>query len=386
MGATDPNPSKPESAAGTVQNFSWRQLFILFVSSRLLIYIVAGLALLGIGKSTDFQPPQTIADWFLRWDASWYLDVVRNGYWFTGAGQPTNVGFLPLYPWCVRIVSLGGRIDPAIAAYGVSLTGLWIACVLLADLVFREWRDARLSILAVEFMLFSPVSFFFSTAYSESLFLPLVVGCLAAARRRRWWIAGSCGLLAALTRFVGVLLVVPLAWEWLTCSRNEVGKRTLSWRTLPASMLPVVGFGIYCWMMWAKFGDPFAYFHGQQHWGRHLTWFWGAFAKHSFWSLEPFYRLWFAATLVGTFGLLIVGVILRMPTGFAILGITFGLVYLSGSGVEALPRYFSVVFPIYIAAALIVKRWPVAGTPLLALSVALQAVSVILFVNGYWFT
>jgi len=76
--------------------------------------------------------------------------------------------------------------------------------------------------------------------------------------------------------------------------------------------------------------------------------------------------------------MLIVGVILRMPTGFAILGITFGLVYLSGSGVEALPRYFSVVFPIYIAAALIVKRWPVAGTPLLALSVALQAVSVIL--------
>jgi Gpi18-like mannosyltransferase len=235
-------------------------------------------------------------------------------------------------------------------------------------------------------LLFSPVSFFFSTAYSESLFLPLVIGCLAAARERRWWVAGSCGLLAGLTRFVGVLLVVPLVWEWAASSRKEGGGRTPAWRTLPAAMLPAAGFGIYCLMMWAKFGDPLVYFHAQEHWGRHITWFWGAFAKHSFWSLEPFYRLWFAAALVGSFGLLVAGMLLRMPAGFAILGITFGLVYLSGSGVEALPRYFSVVFPIYIAAALIVRRWPAAGTPLLALSVALQAVSVILYVNGYWFT
>jgi Gpi18-like mannosyltransferase len=386
MAVTDPNPSQPESAPEVFSSLPRRQLFILFASSRLLIYLVAGLALLGVGKSQDFQPPQTIAEWFLRWDARWFLDVARNGYWFTAPGEPTNVVFFPLYPWCVRIASLGGRIDPAIAAYGVSLAGLWIACVLLARLVLREWRDAQLATLAVEFLLFSPVSFFFSTAYSESLFLPLVIGCLAAARERRWWIAGSCGLLAALTRSVGVLLVVPLAWEWLTCTRQATGERTRSWRTLPALMLPAVGFGIYCWMMWWKFGDPLVYFHGQQHWGRHLSWFWEAFAKHSFWNFAPFYQLWFAAALVGAFGLLAAGVLLRMPTVFAILGIAFGLAYVSGSGVEDLPRYFSVVFPIYIAAALVVRRWPTARTPLLALSVALQTLSVILFVNGYWFT
>jgi len=59
--------------------------------------------------------------------------------------------------------------------------------------VARESGDGRLATHAVTFLLFSPVSFFFSSIYSEALFLPLAIGCIAFARQQRWWLAGLLG-------------------------------------------------------------------------------------------------------------------------------------------------------------------------------------------------
>src|SRR5581483_3893384 len=156
------------------------------------------------------------ADWFTQWDAAWYLDIARHGYTMGQPGAPTNVVFFPLYPAAIRLASLGGLISLKLAGYLVSLAGLWTASVLLWKLVQEEWNDPHLAKIAVAFLLFSPVSFFFSTLYSEALFLPLTIGCIYAARRKRWWLAGALGLLAALTRFIGLMLVVPLLWEYFT--------------------------------------------------------------------------------------------------------------------------------------------------------------------------
>jgi hypothetical protein len=78
--------------------------------------------------------------------------------------------------------------------------------------------------------------------------------------------------------------------------------------------------------------------------------------------------------------------LLRLPVSYTLLSLSFSLVYLSAKLVEALPRYFSVVFPFYIVLGMVTIRWPRSRLPLLAGSIGLQALSVILFVNGYWFT
>lgn len=361
------------------------RLLLPYLASRVLIVAVAGLSLLIIRQPPGFAPPHALRDWFVHWDAGWYLDLVRHGYSFHGPGKPTNVAFLPLYAWVVRLVSFGGRIDPKLAAYAVSLAGLWCACVLLYRFTAREAGDADVGFWAVEFMLFSPVSLFFSAPFSEALFLPLIIATIGFARERRWIVAGTCGMLAALSRSVGILLVVPLLWEWVAWIRTA--PRTASTRlTVLAALLPLAGTGIYVAIIAFEFRDPLAYFHAQAEWGRHLTWFWGAFAKHSFWSLPPFYRVWFAAAFFGSFLLLLGGVLLRLPAVYAVLGISFGIFYVSASGVEALPRYFSVVFPLYVSAAVVAKRVPALRATLLATSAALLALSTILFVNGYWFT
>jgi hypothetical protein len=376
----------------------YRELLLLFFGSRVFIYVVAALGLAGIGKGPHFRESHTVMDWFLRWDAWWYIDVIEHGY-RAAPDASLNVGYFPLYPWIARAFTLGGLINTAAAGTLAALAGLWLACVALWRLVHDEWNDAALATTSVAFLLVSPVGFFFSALYSESWFLALSIGCFVAARRRGWWLAGLLGALAALTRFVGVALIVPLVWEFVETHRRAAGVPSSvgsgaggraqaqgGWWPGLACLLPLAGYGTYCVIMWAKFGNPLMYSVANAESGRHFTWFWGLFARPSFTGLPAFYQIWFAGAVLIALGTLTVGVLLRMPHSFAILVLTYTGIYLSARFVDSLPRYFAGLFPFYVALALLARWRPALAVPLLSLCAALLAFSVVLFVNGYWFT
>ena len=59
-----------------------------------------------------------------------------------------------------------------------------------------------------------PTSFYFSVVYTEGLFLLLTVSAFYCAQRGWWLPASLLGALSAATRFVGALLIIPLAYEW----------------------------------------------------------------------------------------------------------------------------------------------------------------------------
>jgi hypothetical protein len=61
-------------------------------------------------------------------------------------------------------------------------------------------------------------------------------------------------------------------------------------------------------------------------------------------------------------------------------------VYLCSGTLEAMPRYFSVEFPLFIVIGLIVARFERAYEPLLAASIALLTLCTVLSANGYWMT
>lgn len=387
MSAAFAPPLSPESKTSREPATPWRELLLLFLGSRLIIFVTAGLSVLIVNKGAYFSQPKSWLDWFNHWDSTWFLDVAENGYHFARLGGSNNVVFLPLYPLLVRMASVGGLISFKSSGYAVSLGCLWVACVWLWRTVAREWGDPRLAGQAVAFLLFSPVSFFFSSIYSEALFLPLAIGCIASARRQRWWLAGLLGALAAGTRLVGVFLVIPILWEFLVSLRPVPRDRWLSrWPQFVACGLPVAGLAVYFLLMWVRLGDPLMYFRGQSYWGRHFTWWWGTFANNSFAGQPMFYRIWFAAAVLSAFGLLALGPWLRIPTSYLLWALAMEFICVSSRSVEALPRYFSVIFPLYVVLALLTRRQPQLTSPLLALMVALQTLSVILFVNGYWFT
>jgi hypothetical protein len=363
-----------------------RELAALFLGSRVLIWVVAGLSLGIVTKGRFYVPHPSPFDWFTRWDAGSFLEIADHGYW-AAPGAKSNFPFLPLYPLLVRLCSLGGLVNPAAAAQLVSLASLWFACLTLWRLAVAEGRDRQTATLAVAFLLFGPVSFFFSAPYSEALFLALTLGCFHCLRRERWWCAGGLAALASLTRFAGVVLVFPLLWEAVFAPRPSPSPARRGPGRVVAPLMPLVGFLAYCVFLGLRYGDFLLYFHSEEReWGRHFAWFWLFFSHESFSGLSVFYQVWFSGALLVALVLLIVGIVRRFPVAYSIYGIALVSLYISARLAEALPRYLSVIFPLYLALASVGVRWPRLVIPLLAVSVALESLSVVLFVNGYWFT
>lgn len=175
-----------------------------------------------------------------RWDAVWFLAIAQEGY----AGE-ARAAFFPLYP--LLVWAFGGS-----AAAGVVVSG---ACALAALAVLHRLAELELgeaaagaTVLAVAFF---PTSFFLTAVYSESLFLALSAGAFLAARTGRPWLAGVLGALAAATRSIGVLLVVPLLL-------------LLSGRERAWLLLVPLGLVAYC----LSLDDPWLPFRVQEVWMR----------------------------------------------------------------------------------------------------------------------
>ena len=144
-----------------------------------------------------------------NWDGVWFIRIAASGYHSHAFSQ----AFFPLYPLVVRVVApLAGHFY-VVAGIAVSLACYAAAMVLLYRLAADE-RGSRVALWSVVFISVFPTAFFFQAVYSESLFLVLTLLGFSAGRRGRWWLAGVAGLLAALTRSSGLLLLLPLALMW----------------------------------------------------------------------------------------------------------------------------------------------------------------------------
>ena len=146
---------------------------------------------------------------------------------------------------------------------------LWLLFVMV-----RARFDARTAAWTVAFLSFFPTSFFFTSVYSESLFLLCSVAAFFFAERRHWALAGLAGMLAVLTRPTGLLLVAPLALLMI----EQDGARGLGGalrsllrpRTLWLALLPL-GLVLYAAYLQADTGHALAFMAAQRHWGRSLA-------------------------------------------------------------------------------------------------------------------
>jgi hypothetical protein len=244
---------------------AWTFVLVVFALSRLLSLGVGALAASYLPQAVPagdpLEPPGFLNYW-AHWDGAWYSQIATEGY---GERAPTSTAFFPLYPMLVRLGSaLGG--GPASWGVMISLVATLVASFFLYRIAEKLYdsRAARAATLALAFF---PTAFFLNALYTEALFLALSAGAVwAALVRRNLLLAGVLGALAAATRNLGVILLLPLLFEWLG-HRREFGLRGLAGLALvPAGLLGYVTF------LWARFGDPFLFVHQQdEYWGRELT-------------------------------------------------------------------------------------------------------------------
>ena len=117
-----------------------------------------------------------------------------------------TIAFAPLYPWLIRFFSvlLGGNF--LLIALLLSTIFMMLALILLYELF-----DQNLKIVFA--LLLFPTSFFLLAAYTESLFLMLVLLTFFLIKREKWWGAGLVAGLSVLARFQGVVLSAVLLWS-----------------------------------------------------------------------------------------------------------------------------------------------------------------------------
>jgi hypothetical protein len=142
-----------------------------------------------------------------------------------------------------------------------------IALFGLAALALHD-ADAGTARRALLYLTLFPSALFLFAGYVESLFLALAIWCIVALRRRPWLFAGFLGLLASLTRQMGLFLVLPFIWEY----GSSIGWRLRRLRpdALAVLLIPT-GLLIFMAWLWRTLGDPLAFVHAERHWNHHFA-------------------------------------------------------------------------------------------------------------------
>jgi hypothetical protein len=270
-------------------------------------------------------------------DAWWYRTIALNGY-----TTPQTRAFFPLFPLAVRTLAVTGDFT----LDGMLLSNVAFACalLLLGPVALRGGLAIEDAERAVYYLAFFPTSYFLSLPVTESLFLALSLASVLAAYSGRWWLAGIFGGLAALARFPGVLLLLPLAFIFLD-------RRDRPWfRAAWLALIPA-GTGLFLWYL----GDPFAFVNAQSNWGREAGWFWEplvGYVTHPQQAGEPWNLL--ALNFCVAALLLVAGLVLLAKRNWALGAYTLAsvLVPLSSGSLQSISRYALVVFPLFFLLAM----------------------------------
>jgi hypothetical protein len=196
------------------------------------------------------------------WDDGYYRLILRQGYeHYAPYGDWQQTNFFPLLPWITRAVQTVVMSEPV--AMHLVVTAAQLAAVLMLYVVGTAYFDRTVALGAVGLLLLCPASVFLWMFFSEGLFIALSIGAMLAAERGRPVLAGLLGAGVAATRTIGVLIVLPLAIALLRQGRRD--------RRLVMALLPVGGLLAVMGAQWLQAGDPLAFMHVSEAWGRHTT-------------------------------------------------------------------------------------------------------------------
>ncbi|MHB8245704.1 MAG: mannosyltransferase family protein [Acidimicrobiales bacterium] len=233
-----------------------------------LVYAASRVGLLALAIICDvvfsgILPKSSLARELGNWDGWWYIRVATLGYPTHVSHAQTTLGFFPLYPMAMWLVSHVFMCSYVIGGLIVSLAGGLVATVLLQRLVTQWWGPEVAKKAVLLFCLF-PGSIVFSMDYSEGLLIPLVVGCVLALHHRRWLVAG---VLAALSTAIGpdALVVVAMCGTASLLQLWRYGWRdSEARRSLAAPLLAPVGAAAFALFLTVWTGSPFASYIAQK--------------------------------------------------------------------------------------------------------------------------
>ncbi len=322
------------------------QVLFLALLSRILVFSISFLRLATLSHK------QNIVDLYFFWDGGWYSSILEQGYqWHEGV--QSSIAFFPLYPLIAGVFS---AILPQMWSLLVVSNASFFGAVIMLYVLTKKEFGEQVAQKTVAFFSFFPLSFVYSLAYTESLFLFFALTSVWFLANKRFWGTAFFALAASLTRVQSLLLVFPFAQFLYQYGRGK-GK------VFYIIFFPILGSVLYLLYLFGSFGDAFIFFRLGSSWDIHPTFplltvselfiYAGALSSGYLHGLALFDSL----LLLGSISLLWTSFKLlpRYLWLYALAVVIFALSTKAGNQhfypFPSLNRYLMVAFPLYMVAA-----------------------------------
>lgn len=191
-----------------------------------------------------------------NFDGLHYVSIAENGY------KLAQQAFFPLYPHIIKYLTTftNNSLNSGVIISNVSfILGLY----LFSKLLRIDYSEHTTKWIVITSLVY-PVSFFFTSVYTESLFFLLLIGSFYSARTNKWLLAGILGGLASYTRLAGIFIFPALIVELI----ETKNKSLLSWFCV---LLIPLGLLTYMNYLYNSFGDPLLFMHVQYLFGQNRS-------------------------------------------------------------------------------------------------------------------
>lgn len=255
-------------------------------SAKSLWWLAIGLFLLhralltwaAMNRANQLHKPWTLRQLFAHnlrhWDAGWYINIAGHGY-----HKLASTAFFPFYPILLRLTHSISGLSYPFAGTLISSLFFIISMVLLGKLV-SERLGFSAALASMSLLALYPISFFFDSMYTESVFLALTLLAVYLSAKGHFWAAGAFALLATLTRNTGVFIDIILFFDYLASYHMGMVFWTAAWwkkLRLDIMSLLLAPLGLVAYMAWLQWqtGNPLAFLAAERLWHRHFMPPWG---------------------------------------------------------------------------------------------------------------
>jgi hypothetical protein len=381
---------------------NYKKIFIFFLTWRILLFI----PLYFSAKFIPYRPHFEYTNLWYYTKPYWPVNSILIYPWanfdgvhylsIAGRGYTDNGRFFPLYPLIVRLVTLlfHTKAFDAIQFFGGFLLSnllLLASLFILYESVKADFSE-KVALKTIVMLLLFPTSFFFGAIYTESLFLFLSLLAFYFIKKDNYRLTSIASFLLTLTRLVGIFIIPALLM--MIISKKKV-KTSLKSIVIPSLLIcfSAIGLFIYSWYNKIKWGD-WLYFlkaQGQLNNGRSTTTV-VLFPQTLFryfkiiFTVSVSYEWWIALlellVFVTVFFLLYRAWKNKIDLAYIVFSLFCFFIPASSGTFSGLPRYVIILFPVFIALALVKnKYWQIAY---IVISIIIGFVLLMFFSRGYY--
>ncbi len=251
----------------------WGSILVPYLTGRL---IVIGALLSARYLDSHIHPSESgvharVSQGLLGWDAGWYQAIAAHGY---GGVARQALRFFPLYP---ELATIAHSLTSLSAGFWlIAFSNVAMLGALFQLHAFAEKISSRqVATITIWLASVSLVALVTTMGYAEGVYLLFVATSLLSVANGKYATASLAGLLAGLTRPLGVLLAIPPAVLILQSiigrppkhsssgppsrETGQTATRSLGARSISAlalcALAPVAGGLSYLAWSWWRFGD-----------------------------------------------------------------------------------------------------------------------------------